>query len=336
MPEANEVEVSTDELDSWFEEDTEEEEVLSAEDELDEEEEPSAPEPEDEPEPDEEVPQSDAQALDEGNSTNTADEEDPFAWVAELDDSFREKVERLVHSDQSNKGRVAALQRRLDTAAAEQEARERTQPKGAAQDAVPDGKLPEDMNDEELADFMKEFPSVASNVQKLIDQRVAQEREEILGQVRPIQQDAMQQRIQRDREALRREAENIFNTAETGIYLEDVLDSRAFKDWVSSQPPGYRHFAQTAETVEDASRVLSDFAMYTEATVGGQDAPTERAAGKTPDEKTLSADRAAARRAEARKAASPKSRSAEVSSSGNRSSYEAYFDEFVDSDPQYK
>lgn len=322
-------------LDDWYDEDPEiedEDEDPSAEED-EEDEGTSDPDDDSDPEPDPKVQTEDAPkgASEDGNSAKTKElEDDPFAWVETLDPKYREKVERLVHSDQSQRGRVAALQRRLDSAIAQQEAAGKSQPTAAAKKAVADGKPLEDMNDEELESFMKDFPSVARNVEKILERRLAKEREELLGEIRPLKQEAEAQQIRESREALRKEATVIFNTAETGIELDDVLESRAFHDWFASQPPGYQKFARTAESLDDAARVLEDFARFTDEQVGQQaKKEQERAAQEKAEARRRSADRTASRRKEALQGTGVPSRSAEIDAKRTGSSYEDDFESFL-------
>lgn len=317
-------------LDSWY---TEDEEDQSADDDI--EEEDASPDSDlDEDSPDTKDQESAAdEAVEEGASQEPAEPEDPYAWVKELDSDLRAKVESLVHRDQSQRGRVAALQSRLDKLQAEQEARNRVATSPAAQKAVGEGKDIEDLDDDELREFAEQFPSVAGNVEKLIARRIAKEREEILGQVRPIQQEALQARLVQQKEALRYNANQIFNTAETGIELEDVLTSPRFKEWIAEQPPGYQKFARTAENVEDATKVLADFAQYTDEQVylaWEASQAQQAAAGTTTTEgSSQTADQTEARRKAALQGTGVKSRSAEVSKTGASDDYEAYFDQAV-------
>ena len=315
-------------LDSWFDDD-EEDEGQSAESAEEPEAESSTVEASEDSDPDEEVPVTDAPegALEAGTSIDTTkDEADPYSWVSELDPNFRSKVEALVQSDRSQKGRVAALQRQLDSEHARKEAQARAQTSDAAPEAVPDASKIEDMSDEELDAFLEEYPTVARNVEKLIERRVSQEREDILGQVRPMQEAALQERIAANKAALRKEAEYIFNSEETGIYLDDVLSSRAFLDWVQEQPIEYQEFAKRAESVEAASKVLSDFAMYADQMVAAQ-YPDEEPAATTS--RTDTADQTAARRKQAKQGTAPKSKSANIRDD-LEGDYEALFNSFVD------
>lgn len=336
---------SDEELDSWFddeeeeEEGTEVEEDQSADDEEESDEEASTSEDDDEESPDEEDHDDAAdKAAESGEEATQAPkdgkEDDPNAWVKDLDPEFRARVEALIHSDQSNRGRVAAYQRRLDRLSAEQEARDRVASDPAAAKAVEEGKEIEDMDDDELKAFMEEFPSVARNVEKLVERRVAKEREEILGHVRPLQEEAHAARLAQRKEQLRRNAYHIFNTAETGVELDDVLASPHFREWIASQSPGYQAFARNAESVDDATKVLEDFAQWSEQKVyqewqAGQD---QEAAEREREEqgKRQKADSISARRKDALKGTSPKSKSAATKTSGDDDDYESLFNAFAD------
>jgi len=311
-------------IDSWFDDD--EEEDVSANDDDDDDGETSPPETEESHTPDDEDPKVDAQASSKGTSADAEKQDDPYNWVQELDPVFLERAEALVHSVKSDKGRVAALQRRLDSVSAQQEAENRTRPSAAAKQAVVDGKPLEDMDDEELAAFMEEFPTVAKNVEKMFERRFAKEREQLLGTVRPLQQAQLAQQIEQRKVALREKANYIFNTAQTGVEMDDVLGSRAFREWVASQTPGYIDFARKAEAVEDASKVLEDFARYMDGNVGAQLGKSERAADDTKSSSRQSADQVAARRKSALKGTGVKSRSAEIDLGGGGDDYQAHFD----------
>jgi hypothetical protein len=312
-------------IDDWFGD-----EDASADDEEEEEEESSPYSEPDDHGPDDEVSEEDAEEPASKKSTSAESKDkgdDPENWVSQLDPEFREKAEALVHSSKSDKGRVAALQRRIDSILAQQEAQEKTQPTtAAAKQAVVDGKPLEDMDDEELAAFMEEFPTVAKNVEKLFEKRFAREREELLGQVRPLQQAQLQQQIEQRKAALRERASHIFNTAETGVELDDVVGSRAFHDWIANQTQGYVEFARKAEEVDDATKVLEDFARY----MDGQVTTQLGTAARTAEAKTAqSADHVAARRKQALKGTGVKSRSAEVSTGRGDDDYDAYFNKYT-------
>lgn len=330
------IDAEKDELDNWFDEDEDDsyaytdddvEEEESADEESSDEESSASEEADDVP--DKEVQDTGAeQATGEGTSTESQPkDDDPYAWVAELDPELRQKAERLVARDRSNAGRAAATQARLDKMLAEQEAASRV----SARPAVPkkpavSAKDVEDMDDDELKEFMEEYPNVARNVQKLIEQRTNQTREEVLAQIRPFQQQQEAARAYESKQRLRQEAEAIFNTAETGIDLDTVINSPRWKEWKDSQPVGYRKLIDSANSVEDASKVLQDFARYADEQIASMN---QQAGGGDPV--AQSADETAARRKQALKGGSPKSRSAEISSKGGGGrSYEDIFNEIVE------
>jgi len=314
-----------DELTNWFNENSDDEDPSASDDyEYDDDSSPS--EDEDDSEPEDKDQDFDAeQASGEGTSTKSRAQDDPYAWVAELDPDLKHKVEALVHRDRSNTGRVAALTRRLDQIQAQQMAESPS--RAAQQSASPTGKAIEDMTDDELREFEEEFPTVARNMKKIIEQRVAREREEILGQVRPFQQQIQAQQLMEQKEALRHNAEVIFNTEETGLGLDDVLSSPRWREWLASQPKGYQQFALAANTVEDASKVLEDFAAYADREVMARYGSQIQEESKPSSSK---ADQTAARRKSALRGSTPKSRSAELADRGNNSAYEDYFNEAVE------
>lgn len=311
-------------LDSWYGE-----EDQSADDDPVDEEESSPSDSTEDESPDHEIRSEGAEeAPEDGAPQQQPAQDDPYAWVHELDPDLKAKVESLVHRDQSNRGRVAALQSRLDRMAAEQDARTRISANPAAAKAVEQATTIEDMDDAELREFMEEYPSVASNVEKLIARRIEKGLE---SHVRPLQQEAETARLVARKEQLRYNAHHIFNTAETGIELEDVLTSPRFREWIQSQPAGYQNFAKNANEVNEASKVLEDFAKYTDEQVYQQweYEQTQLAARRGTQSTGQTADQTDARRKAALKGKGLKSRSAELSGSGNVDDYEAYFDQAV-------
>lgn len=318
-------------LDDWYDEQDDDEgnQDLTADEDEQEELDGSPDDSTSDESPVEEVSQDDTAEEAASNESTSASKPrksaDPYAWVAELPSEVREQAEALVRRDQSNTGRVAAMRSRLDELEAEREAK-RSVGKGTPEKSgTPEPKAVEDMDDDELEEFRKEFPSVAANVDRIVAQRIAKEREEILGQVRPIQEERAQQKILEEKHHLRTEAEKIFNTAETGIHLEDVLQSEEWKEWLEAQPEAYQRFARTARDAKSAVIVLKDFDEYARATFS----ETETTETQEPQKKgSARADSTAARRKAALASSSPSSRTAQIDDSA-LGDYDAYFEEAV-------
>jgi hypothetical protein len=328
MNEAVKKEDTSDELDSWFDE-TEEDGVEGQSAAEDSQEQESGSE---EGTPEEEAPDNEDLENDAGEESPPSDQgtsaepkakakDDPFAFVDGLPPEHKERIEALVRRDQSNTGRVAALRSRLDQLEAEREA-QRTAGKGTpTEEGMPTAKEVEDMSDEEFDQFLEDFPTVARNVEKLISRELAKERKEILDQVRPIREEAEQRKILEQKQTLRKEAEKLFNTEETGIHLEDVLQSQEWHDWLAAQPQNYQSFVTTAQDAESALVALRDFDRYARETL----APSESNEG--PKE-TSRADQTAARRKQSLAGDTPSSRTAAIDDS-SLGDYEAYFEEAV-------
>ena len=154
-------------------------------------------------------------------------------------------------------------------------------------------------------------------------------RAEIMEEVRPIKEDAVKQHLMQEREQLRAGFNQLFNTHETGLQMEEVLASTEWKSWLDIQPTEYQEFVKTSKSAQSALKALEDFARYEEQVVFQEWVD----AGMPPDpnqEQPNDADRIAAQRGDALKGAAPDSRSAAVSDSKNNDSYDAYFDEAVD------
>ena len=316
--------VKPDELDDWFDEE-EQDEDQSANDTSDEDGESSAPPPSLEEEPDTQTPvEGAAEAAPEAGTSDAAVTDDPYAWMDQLDPELKAHAEALAHQNRSNTGRVAALTARLDKATAQQDAKAvvRT-PRRKEQAAVSE---PEGEADEALTTFESEYPTVAANVKKLVDAGVAKEREEILKQVTPLREAKIAEEGLRERQTLRNNAAIIFNSAETGVQLEEVIQSDMWKEWINSQPDGYREFARNAKAAADATKVLEDFAQHAErqAYLEYNAAHPEGTAPVASE-----ADQVAASRRQALAGTSPPSKSGSLKDAGV-GSYEEWFDHFVD------
>lgn len=321
-------ETAEEELDAWYEDDEDNKDLSAGEQAAVGE--GSSPKPKaatTPPDTEDPIPDEAKAPLDDGTpSPQVAQEPNPYAWVEELDPELRKQAEALVHRDQSQMGRVAALQSRLDKQQAQMDAaqvvnRDRRQ---KAVEAVE-----EDQADEGLKDFMEEFPAVADNVNKMVELATAKNRQDILAELAPLKEANARAVIEAQRTNLRVNAAKIFNTAETGISLEDVTESEAWKDWLTSQPTGYQQYARTATGADDASKVLQDFADYAEQVMYDQWSRDNPEA--VEEHNTGEADRLAARRASALSASTPHSSSATIDD-GNSGDYEAYFDQAAAAD----
>ena len=252
-------EVELDELDSWYEEDDTGDIDQSAEETEIEDEQTSGSESVEEESPDTETPEKDAANASDSGTSDATSKDDPYAWVQELDPEMRKRAEALVHTNRSDRGRIAAFQARFDKEAAEKEARAATASNRRSTPAVEGGTT--DTTDEDLKAFAEDYPNVASSVEKMIEARVKARLDEA---VNPLKEKALAEERYKEKESLRQRAERIFNSAETGIQLDEVLQSPAWKEWMESQPAGYKAFARSADKADDASKVLEDFAAYAE------------------------------------------------------------------------
>ena len=251
---------------------------------------------------------------------------DPYDWVETLDPEVRKQAEALVRRDQSNAGRVAATQRRLDEANAELEARRIAS--ATVRRKTSDSAKTEEL-DPRLKEFAEEFPTVHENIQRMNVAEREKMRAEIMEEVRPIKEDAVKQHLMQEREQLRAGFNQLFNTHETGLQMEEVLASTEWKSWLDIQPTEYQQFVKTSKSAQSALKALEDFARYEEQAVFQEWVD----AGMPPDPNQVQpndADRIAAQRGDALKGAAPNSRSAAVSDSKNSDSYEHYFEEAVD------
>ena len=268
-----------------------------------------------------------------GNSAEAVqDPEDPYPWLKGLDPEARAEAEKVIRRDQSNSGRVAAQQRRLEEAEAALEA-QRLAAQTVRPERTSETESSEDLDDPALKEFAEEFPTVYQNMRKMMasdrDAAVRAAREEI----RPLKEEQQKEHLLREKETLRRNVERIFNSEETGVHLEDVLQSPAWRDWLDSQPKGYQEFARTSHSSADATKVMEDFARWTEDEIAKMQAADQKANAGPPvpdsEEQVSEADLIAQRRKESLQSATDvASRSANINDR-DLADYNAYFDEAV-------
>ena len=269
-----------------------------------------------------------------GNSAEAPQDPEPYAWLEGLDPKARAEAERVIRRDQSNSGRVAHLTSRLEEAQAAQEAQRMAARTVRTPQGTSGSETPKDLDDPELAEFAEEFPTVYQNMRKMMASDRDAAVEAALAEIRPLKEEQAQQHILREKETLRRNVEQIFNTAETGVHLDDVLQSPAWRDWLTNQPPGYQEFARTSPSAQDATKVMEDFARWTEdqmAMMARDNPPQAQASGPTSQGQVSEADLTAQRRKDSLLSANDvKARSANVNDR-ELADYNAYFDEAVSS-----
>lgn len=333
QPEVNVEKQELDELDTWFDDLEDDDEDQSAAEDTSDDEGTSPFDSSVDEVPDPQAPE--VASSEEDNTTGTQDappaEADPYAWIEQLDPELRKHAESLRNRDQANSGRVAALTSRLDALQAEQEAQRAAFANAPSQTTGSPAETREVATDADLEEFMKEFPAVSENVQKMIDQRVSQVRSEYEQNLKPIRQAQHQERALAEKSKLREAASQIFNSAETGIQLEDVVGSVAWNEWMSAQPEGYRKYAGSATHAEDAAKVLEDFAAYSERIILAQMESEQYETPQKQDPDAGDAAQVAARRQEALQGSHPSSRSGDrgnVSKGG----FDDWFDYFVEND----
>ena len=315
-------------LDEWYEgEDDEADIEQPAAIEAEPAEEPSSPAATDETVPGEEVQTEDPAPA--GNATGTPPAApsvpDPNDWIESLDPEVRKQAEALVRRASSDAGRVAATQRRLDEANAELEARRIAGVK--VRRKASDNAKTEEV-DPSLKEFAEEFPTVHDNIQRMNAAERKAIRDELMEEIRPIKEERVKQHLVQERDRLRQGFNQLFNTHETGLQLEDVLTSNEWKTWLDIQPPEYQQFVRTSKTSDAALKALDDFARYEEAIVYQEWVDAGMPGDEVPVQPN-DADRIAAQRGAALQGAAPDSRSAAVSDSKNAASYDAYFEEAV-------
>lgn len=315
-----------DELDNWFDED-EEEEDQSADEVEPEAEETSAEASSEDNVPDGETPEENAPEASSAGTSDDPQPEDPYGWIEKLDPDLRKHAEALVQRDRSNSGRAAATQARLDEANARLEAQRLANAGTPSPEAGTSDAPEDDLTDEGLSEFVEAYPTVAENMQRMIEAKLARQRKQFEKELTPLKQKQTEEAQLRERQVLRHNAEIIFNSAETGITLEDVTGSDAWKDWLNAQPEGYRKYANSASNAQDATKVLEDFANHAErqAYLEYTRQQEAEAANNTSD-----ADQVAARREDAKAGTGVPSNSA-PGGEAHLSTYEDWFNHYADS-----
>lgn len=191
-----------------------------------------APAEQDEPEQTDEPQAEDAPA---------PEQEDPFAGLSEAQKKIvREMQQKLAAADheiRSNRGRIAALQRK---------AQEATAP--AKQEPQRDLAQPAGVSDKRWEDFKKDFPEVAEvfeaklkHMEQLVDQRLGQA-------TQPIKELEHRQYLQGQYAALEAAHPD----------WQQAVKSNEFRSWLSAQPTAVQQILQS-EDASEASWLLGRF-----------------------------------------------------------------------------
>jgi hypothetical protein len=191
---------------------------------------------------------------------------DPYAWIEGLPEEQREMASRLKHEALSDRGRVSALTRKVTEITEELATTRSTSTSANEEAAVP--------NAPELSDNFKQlqedYPELGKQLSSIWSEREASLRQEFSDQIAPIQEAQTADAQASEKAQLDKEASDIFNTEETGIYWEDVVKSEDFSNWLSNQPSFIQNTARTSNAAQDGIDVLRMYETDYQALVNQQ------------------------------------------------------------------
>lgn len=184
------------------------------------------------------------------------DNDDPYSWINSLPDEVKEQAEALKHRAQSDQGRVAAYNRRVNDLQAEVDRMKPRQPQTAEQARSPApaaSELPE-----EFKKLKEDFPEFADAVEAIRAHDREQFRAELSEKLQPLEAERTTARRSNFKQAVTTAAEDIFDTQNTGVVWEDVVQGEDFRAWLSMQPKSVQH-AATIPDAEEAIYVLRSY-----------------------------------------------------------------------------
>lgn len=167
-------------------------------------------------------------------------------------EKLRREAEYYRHAFDSNRGRVSALQRKLDALERQQQA----QPKQAAEISNPDGS---GMTDDQWESFTSEYPEVAKAMESKLNMvtRQAEQRvdalvnsrlEQINAEVAPLKQKAHDEFINSQASALDSKFPD----------WRETVTSDSFKEWIGRQPSRVQELVES-DDVQDASWLIETY-----------------------------------------------------------------------------
>lgn len=226
----------------------------------------------------EDSPQDNTDAVSNNKDTSTEENSDGDDYTSILDSvedpQLKEKIQHLIQSDKSQKGRVSALTKKLNkleeyynNALARPEAPANRQPeehKAPASTATEQSSRKEEEElSPEMAALKEKYPAMYSALEKVAEAKVRKERDEwqrsIDERVGPVENRYKEEANRREAQRLEQMANELFDTENTGITIRDVIGSRDFSTWLRGQPPRVRDFYKNATTADEAMLVLNKF-----------------------------------------------------------------------------
>lgn len=208
------------------------------------------------------------------STDNSADADYDSILDSVEDPDLKKKIQRLVQSDRSQKGRVSALTKKLNkleeyysNAIAASQAQPSRQPEEhKAPASTADDQSGRNESEEvspEMAALKEKYPGVYAALEKMADAKARKGQEDLQRtideRVRPIEESYRQEANRREAARLEQMAGELFDTEKTGITIRDVIVSEDFSSWLRGQTPQVRDFYKRASTAEEAMLVLNKF-----------------------------------------------------------------------------
>lgn len=188
----------------------------------------------------------------------------PFAWIDALPEGVRKQAESLKGQFDSDRGRVAALQRQLDSRTLADQAKAVAEAEGRTTTPVTRPPLETEELPQHLQDFIEKYPQLAESIKTMnersADALVRTMQEQIEESLRPIREDRALEKLTTRNKRMAEGAAIIFDTSNTGLDYKEVSKSEFYKQWLSSQPTDFQNLARTTQDPDTALLVLEKFA----------------------------------------------------------------------------
>lgn len=195
-------------------------------------------------------------------------DEDPWAKAPEsLRNeymSLRTSHDKLSNEHRANSGRVAALNRELNTLRQQMEAREQTSGKPGKGSDTPSA---DDLKGKSLEQVEEEWPEIATYLRHMVKQ-ANDTVEQKLAPVEQWKQQTEQERYQQQRQA------EIERLAQVHPDFQSVGADPAFRNWLQTQPPGVQAMGNS-ELADDNITLLN---LYKSATGAERQSATAKSA----------------------------------------------------------
>lgn len=223
------------------------------------------------------------------------DSDDPYAWINNLPDDVRDRAAALKHRADSDQGRVAAMNRRVQDLQDEMDRIRARASRPAEQDSDDEPSSAAAELPEKFKQLKEDFPEFAEAVDAIREYDRQMWNQELNAKLQPFEQERATQSRQAFQSAVTEAAEEIFNTQETGVHWQDIVNGEDFRAWLSEQPNSIKTAAKTPDPRE-AIYVLQRYEDDYQAAIAEQNSSNEQAPVQQEEPTTSKADAVKARR----------------------------------------